>query len=382
MKKVLFVATVYTHLDNFHKPFMRLLQLKGYEVHAAANSNEGGMDAIEQLDVVCHDISFARSPLSAQNRRALKQLATLFQTHDFTLIHVNTPIAAFLCRYQARRYDQGQILYTAHGFHFYQGAPLMNWALYYPLERLAKRWTDGLIVMNEEDAEQAQKMGFVRHEDLFFVNGVGVDETIYRKKPRMTASEIRQQLNIPETAFVVVCVAEFSKNKNQIMLIRAWERLVKQHKDIHLIFAGSGATEAELKEAVTEKNIPHVHFLGKRSDFPDILQASNCLVLVSKREGLPKSVMEGMVSGRPAIVTNVRGSRDLVTHEETGFIVEVDDDEALVQALHDLMSNDDLCTQMGEAAVRAVEPFTLPHVLEHMERIYRKMLSGDGEVSS
>lgn len=160
--KVLFVASVYTHLAAFHLSFMRLLQDKGYEVHAVASSDEGRKDEVEAAGVRCWEIPFARSPYSPANFQAYRWLKALLKDHHFDLIHVHTPVASFLGRYLAKVTHQGPVLYTAHGFHFYQGAPRRNWLLYYTAERLAARWTDGLIVMKVRTSRTAGSWAFSR----------------------------------------------------------------------------------------------------------------------------------------------------------------------------------------------------------------------------
>ena len=151
--KVLFVGTVYTHLAAFHIPFMRLLQHRGYEVHAVASPAEGRKDEVEAIGVRCWDIPFVRSPVSLKNLTAYRKLKSLLRRERFDLIHVHTPMGAWLGRLAAKRTGQGPVLYTAHGFHFYKGAPWPYWLFYYPAERVAARWTDILIVMNSEDYE-------------------------------------------------------------------------------------------------------------------------------------------------------------------------------------------------------------------------------------
>ena len=135
--KVLFIASVYTHLAAFHIPFMKMLQERGYEVHAAASSSEGRREDVERVGVTCWEIPFARSPYSPANIQAYRRLKDLLREHHFDLIHVHTPVAAFLGRYLAKATNQGAVLYTAHGFHFYQGAPRRNWLIYYTAERIA-----------------------------------------------------------------------------------------------------------------------------------------------------------------------------------------------------------------------------------------------------
>ena len=165
--KVLFVATGYGHLKAFHLPFMRLLQMRGCQVHAAASPGKGGKSRAAIAGVTCWDVPFSRSPLRVGNLRAGLVLLRLLRQEGYALIHVHTPVAAWITRWVARSSHETAVLYTVHGFHFYSSAPPLYWLLYYPAERLAARWTDGLVVMNDEDWTRAQRMGFVPGKDLW-----------------------------------------------------------------------------------------------------------------------------------------------------------------------------------------------------------------------
>lgn len=367
--KILFLATVYTHLANFHIPFIQFLQNKGYEVHAAASPDEGGKEEVEASGAKCWEIHFSRSPYSLKNLQALNELRHLFKTNRFDLIHVHTPIAAFLGRYIAKATNQGPVLYTAHGFHFYKGAPLINWFLYYPMERLASRWTDGLIVINREDFESASRLGFEQGKNLFYVPGVGVDLAQYSVLPS-TEKSIRSKLDISNSDIVVTCVAEMSPNKNHKFLLEAWKGLAAAYSNCHLLLVGKGEMMSVLRGKVRREKIPRVHFLGLRRDVPQILSESDIVTLTSKREGLPKSILEAMAAGKPVVATNVRGNRELVEHGKTGFLIELGDTQQLYVALKMLIENKELRTEMGESGRKKVKDYSLEKVLKKMETIY------------
>ncbi len=373
--KVLFVATVFTHLAAFHLPFMRLLQEWGYEVHAAASPTEGRVDEVEAAGVICHDIPFARSPVRVDNIRAYRAIKALFERVQFDLIHVHTPMAAWVTRFAAHRAGQRPVLYTAHGLHFYRGAPWSYWALYYPAERLAARWTDGLIVMNREDLERAKRMGFREHANLFFVHGVGVDLTRFSSDPA-EARVLRQNLGLDSTDPVVACVAEFNSNKNQAQLITAWPHVASRFPNATLLLVGEGPLREALQRKVVQAGMANVQFLGHRGDVELILAASDVFVLPSRREGLPRSIQEAMATGKPVIATDVRGSRDLVEDGVTGLLVEVGDANGLAQAITRLLGDDGLRQEMGGVARVRVRAYGLDRVLEEMAGVYGHYLPG------
>lgn len=372
--KVLFIASVYTHLAAFHIPFMKLLQEKGYQVHAVASSAEGRREDVERAGVTCWEVPFARSPYSPANVQAFRRLRALLKEHHFDLIHVHTPVAAFMGRFLAKATHQGPVLYTAHGFHFYQGSPRRNWLIYHTVERVAARWTDGLIVMNGEDFENAQRLGFKPGENLFYVHGVGVDLDHYSAPPT-DGSSVRAALGIDPGNVVVTCVAELNENKNHDFLLDAWREFTRRCDHCHLLLVGTGEKVGALQQRVEQEGIPRVHFLGYRRDVPLILWETDIATLVSKREGLPKCVMEAMAAGRPVVATNVRGNRDLVEDGRTGLLVELGDVPGLTAAVEKLTSDPELRAAMGAAGREKVQDYSLEKVLTDMAGIYDRYLN-------
>lgn len=371
--KVLFIATVYNHLAAFHIPFMKMLQEKGYEVHAAASSTMGRRDDVEKAGVICWEIPFERSPYSLTNFKAYLELKSLLKKYHFDLIHVHTPVAAFLGRFLAKATNQGPVLYTAHGFHFYKGAPMRNWLVYYTAERIAARWTDGLIVMNGEDFDNAQRLGFKVGENLFYVHGVGVDLSEYTDPP-VSGNNARASLQIGSENVIVTCIGELNENKNHDFLLDAWRELAGRYDYIHLLFVGTGEMMEALQKRIVQEQIKRVHFLGYRRDVPQILRETDIATLVSKREGLPKCIMEAMAAGKPVVASNVRGNRDLVDHGKTGFLVELGDVSGLVQAFEKLILDRQLRISMGEAGQKKIRDYSLENVLAEMADIYDRYL--------
>jgi len=371
--RVLFVATVYTHLAAFHIPFMQRLQSWGYEVHAAASSAEGRKDEVEDIGVRCWDIPFVRSPVSLKNLTAYRKLKALLTKERYDLIHVHTPMAAWLGRLAARRTGQGPVLYTAHGFHFYKEAPWPYWLFYYPAERLAARWTDGLIVMNSEDYERAQKMGFKPGENLFFVHGVGVDLEGF-SQGRENVPSVREELGLGDQDVVVTCVAEFIPRKNHGFLLDAWKFVARNEGRSHLLLVGEGRNRDVIESRVQKERIPRVYFLGFRRDVPRILAATDVFVLTSKHEGLARCIMEAMAAGKPVVATDVRGSRDLVENGVTGLLAELGDVEGLAQAFLQLIRDPELREKMGQAGRAKINDYSLERVLDEMSAIYARYL--------
>lgn len=382
--RVAFVASIFGHFESFHLPYMELLQQKGCEVHAYAQPGEARL-RLEEKGIVCHDVPIQRSPLQMQNWAALRMLTESFKKEGFQFVHVHTPVASILGRIAAHRAGMPCTLYTAHGFHFFKGAPLVNWMLYYPLERLMARWTDVLITINSEDYTRAQK--FSVRKKVIYVSGVGLDLQVYsseRDHPEVEAEKAdrrRQLFDLPkiehdEPPFVILCVAELNTNKNQKQLIEALGQLGAGAANIHLAFAGTGPLEQTLLELANRLGVSdRVHMLGYRRDIPELLRACDVAALVSYREGLPRAIMEAMAVGKPVIGTHIRGIRDLIEHESTGMLVPVDDIAATAKAFIQLRDDPALTTAMGETNKESIIRYGLPAVLREMDSIYIEALN-------
>ncbi|MDD4753010.1 MAG: glycosyltransferase family 4 protein [Desulfitobacteriaceae bacterium] len=368
-KKVAFAATIYGHLAGFHLPFMKLFQKKGYEVHAFARPTPGKGE-LEKIGVICHDTPFQRNPLRMDNIRALFFLISNFKNEQFEIIHVHTPVAAILGRIAAKITHVPKVFYTAHGFHFFQGAPITHWLLYYPLERIMSRWTDCLITINYEDYQRAQK--FTPREKICFVPGVGLDTNqFFLADGKKVREKIRREFSLEENDFVILCVAELVPNKNHDQLINAVYDMVKDNKTVHCLIAGTGPTEYLLKKQIREKGLePYFHFLGQRKDIPEIMAAADIVTLLSKREGLPRVVMEAMAAGKAVVGTDVRGIRDLIIPGRTGYLVPAADRKATAEAFSILLKNPNLRFKMGENSRKQATQYDLKRIMSIMENVY------------
>ncbi len=372
-RKVLFVATVESHLLNFHIPFMKLLQGKDYEVHIATKLGNRQQE-FDDIGVIKHNVDFSRSPYSPKVFKSLQQMEKLLKEIRFSLVHVHTPVAAFVTRLACQRTNTHPVLYTAHGFHFYKGAPLKNWLLYYNMEKLAAHWTDGLITINEEDYKAAQKFKLRKNGKMFFVPGVGVDVvSLEQRIASIDRSEKRKELGLSADAAVIITVGELNANKNHIQVLEALSKLNKTN--FHYLIVGNGEDEQKLQKAVNELLLrDKVSFLGFRRDVPELLTASDVFILTSRREGLPKAVMEAMAVGLPIIATDVRGNRDLVKSGENGYLVPVDDVEQTAIAIERLIDSEDLRRSMGEKSKQLVNQYDLQNIIPQMEKIYNAYL--------
>ncbi|WP_319402507.1 glycosyltransferase family 4 protein [uncultured Anaeromusa sp.] len=367
-RHVLFVASVATHIWNFHMPYLDYFQKEGFTVHIACQLN-CRKELFEEKDILVHEIPLTRSAFALKNIwQAGNLLKRIFQQYNFALIHVHTPIISFLTRMVAVFASGAPILYTAHGFHFYKGAPWLNWLIYFPAEFIARFWTSALIVINREDYRNAIELLWYRN--VFLVEGVGVDLREWKDTAIPKTNFLQREVR----GCVFCCVAEMIPRKNHGVLLAAWEELQKRGVAGELWLLGDGEMEVALQEYVQERNLSDVYFWGYRQDVREFVESSDVLILVSLQEGLPRAIMEAMALGKPIIASDIRGNHDLVRHEHTGLLVSVNDPLSLADAMQKLAEKSELRCQMGKEGRAAIQPYALEPVLEKMKKIYQRFL--------
>lgn len=317
--KILYVTTISATMGFFVNYITELVK-EGHTVELACNCFEADVHQ-EYIDLGCkiYNISFSRSPLSVNNISACKQLKKLVEENNYDIVHCHTPVAAAGTRIVCHKVRKNgtKVFYTAHGFHFYKGAPLKNWLIFYPIEKICSYFTDVLITINKEDYELAQKK--MRAKKIEYVPGVGIDIDKF-KNTVIDKSEKRRELGVPSDAKLLVSVGELNENKNHETVIRAVARL--NDKNIHYVIAGDGILKEHLKNVATECGIGNnVHLLGRRNDVAEIYKAADVYIHPSFREGLPVALMEAIAGGCYIIASKIRGNKDMVDEESNGVLV-------------------------------------------------------------
>ena len=374
------LASVASMIDQFNMPNIALLQKLGYQVDVACNFIEGNTcsDAriaelkqkLQDMHVRCYQIDFARNIRHmGQNMKALWQVKGLMKQNTYAFCHCHSPIGGVVARIAGHR-TRTKVIYTAHGFHFYQGAPVMNWLVYYPVEKMLSRWTDVLITINHEDYKLAKKK--FKMKKLTYVPGIGIDtqrESLSQKEKE----EKRKELGIPQDAFLITNAAEFTPNKNQKTVIEAIEQL--HNPNIYFVMCGIGQKKAELEQYVKEHGLEeHIRFVGFRNDLHEILQTSDCFVLSSFREGLSVALMEAMAEGLPVVCSRIRGNVDLIKDGEGGILISPQKRDEYINAFKKLynMKNESFgqFLHMGEINRKMIYIFGGKNVENHMKAIY------------
>ena len=379
--KVLMIASVASMIQQFNMNNIKILVQMGYQVEVACNFENGNTCAQEQIDalkkelesqnVVWHQIDFARNVFKfGQNIRAYRQLEKLFQKRTYHFVHCHSPIGGVIGRLVAHKYKTYTI-YTAHGFHFFKGAPKKNWLLFYPVEKFLSGYTDELLVINHEDYELAKKKFHMKHRT--YTPGVGVDITPHHMFDE-AQNKKRQELGIPKEAFLIVQVAEFTLNKNQRTVIRALEEL--NNSNIFYVMCGIGPEKESLEQYVKEQHLEkNVRFAGFRKDVHEILQCADCFVLSSYREGLSVALMEAMAEGLPVVCSRIRGNVDLVESGIGGYLAAPGEYREYGEAfakLYEMKQNEpQKLKKMGQANQCKIKEFSKENVNQIMKKVYQ-----------
>lgn len=372
MPKVLYVATVVkTHIMAFHIPYLRMLKDLGWITAVAArNDYENPADCVIPYCDTYFDIPFERNPLKSGNIKAYQMLKAVINEGNYDIIHCHTPVGAMLTRLAAReaRKNGSKVFYTAHGFHFYNGAPIINWAVYYPVERWLARKTDVLITINKEDYNRAKSF---KAKKIVYIPGVGIDLNKFSNRIG-NRDEKRQELGLKDTDFVLLSVGELISRKNHAVVLDALGEIKKNGliDDIQYIICGRGALEAKLKEKASSLGISdHVHFLGYRNDVSEICNASDLFVFMSRQEGLPVAVMEAMACGLPVVCSDIRGNTDLIASGQNGEIVQTTG-ASVAEAIIRLKNDSSLISRYKQAALTTIKHYDLLSVKEMVRDIY------------
>lgn len=352
----------------------------GWETAVAArNDYENPADCHIPYCDHYYNIPFERSPFKTGNLKAYKELKKVIDEGHYNIIHCHTPVGAALTRLAAEdaRKKGTKVFYTAHGFHFYDGAPLVNWLTYYPVEKWLAHKTDVLITINKEDYHRAKKN--FKAGKVVYVPGVGIDLSRFESKPYIREKK-RKELGFKEDDLLLLSVGELIERKNHRVVLEAIGKLKGQptYKNLHYIICGIGVLEEELKELSKTLGISdHVHFLGYRNDISDICNVADVFVFMSYQEGLPVALMEAMACGLPVICSKVRGNTDLIDDGKNGLFAEnkVDD---VSRKIEELAENPEKRKAISLAAEKTIKRFDLTSVEEKMMKIYKSSENSGG----
>ncbi len=381
MKKVLIVTTISGFLAQFEMNDVDILKDLGCEIHYASNFRnpvyESDCGELKRKEIKLYQIDIEKSPGHlAHNIKAFCQICKLIRTERIDLLHCHNPLggvlgrlAAFFCREQ-----KVCVIYTAHGFHFYRGAPLVNWLFYFPVEALLARFTDCLITINKEDYKRSSSFHLKEGGLRVQIPGVGVRTQRFCRAAG-SRKEMRDRLGIKEDVFYILSVGELNRNKNHEVILRAIAKLGNPR--IHYGICGSGKRGGYLGRLAEELGISsQFTMFGFRRDIPDMLQCADCFAFPSKREGLGIAAIEAMAGGIPLITSRCRGTREYMEDGVTGYVCQGGSVDEYAQAISRMMADAEGRQKMGRVCMERARKFDLTETDKIMRRVYRRMTEG------
>lgn len=365
--KILYVTTISNTVNAFLIPHIKLLIEQGHQVDVAFNIVQEVNQQLIELGCTVHNIEFQRSPIDRLNYLAYKKLRRIINDGGYDVVHTHTPVASVCVRLACRRMENVKVIYTAHGFHFYRGAALINWALYFPIELWLSKYTDILITINKEDYEFAKKI--LKPGKVEYIPGIGMNTAKFSQVNEIKLDK-RYEIGLPNDSIVLLSVGELNRNKNHETVIKALAKI--NNPDIYYVICGTGPLENYLRDLIVKLGLENrVKLLGYRKDITEICKMSDIFIFPSIREGLGLAALEAMASGIPIITSNVHGIKDYSKDGITGYSCCPTDVNGFAKSIKNLISNSKLREEMGNRNIEVVKKFDIKEALSVSSKIYK-----------
>lgn len=348
---------------------MRWFKQQGWQVDYVSDGKTDIPDADNQ-----YAISIKRSPYRLANIRAYYQLKKILM-NGYDIIHCHTPMGGVLGRLVVKNNKfKSKVIYTAHGLHFYKGAPLINWLTYYPVEKYLAKYTDCLITINHEDFIRAKKK-FGTCKFIYKIDGVGVDIKKFSPPSEHEKMELRRMNGYDVHDFIILYIAEFTSNKNHKFLLDKVKQIKSKIKGSRIIFAGEGPLLNKYRSRVEKDGLSaSVDFLGYRKDVDVLCKMADISLSPSRREGLPVGVVEGFASGLPVVCSKIRGHVDVITDERNGFLFELNKPQYMVDSILKLYNDPGLRSRIAQNNVHDAKKYSVDIAVSKMAKIYKKWI--------
>lgn len=373
MKKVLYIATSDIHLSTFHRPYIKWISENGCQVDIAVENR--GNNTFDDVTNTFY-LDFPRKLLLASFIKSYKILKEIIDMGYYDLVHCHTPIPSMLTRLAARkaRKKGTKVLYTAHGFHFYKGAPLNRWLFYYTAEYLLSMFTDGIVTINKEDYGYIN--GKMLQKDAWYIPGIGVNSRRFVPINQFEKTIIRKEYGYSDTDFIALYIAEFIPRKNHEFIIQAVKQAQKELPNLKVLFAGKGILLEEMRELVNSLGLSNtIEFLGFRNDIEKLCAIADLGISASKHEGLGLGLVEQMMCKVPVLATEDRGHKELIVNDYNGYLFEQNNTVEFLRHLTMFYNDEQKRLQMGENAFSKAQDFEIAKSLEAMRKIYEQYLS-------
>lgn len=368
-KKIMMLATTDNMIWQFLLPHIKYLQEQGNTVECICSKTGFWFDELrDKFGLTCHDVSLPRNPLHPSIFKGWKQLKKLQKQEHYDLVYCQQPVGGVMGRMIAKKFKI-PCIYTAHGFHFFQGNSKIKNLIFRTIEKHYSKYTNALVTINQEDYNAAQKF---KAKKVYKINGIGVDLSKYKVNMALNKSEFKKSLGLNEDDFVITSIGELNENKNTLRLIEVMAQIPEPK--IKYLICGQGPLKDKYEESIKKYGLENrVKLLGFRTDIPDILTITDLYIMPSYREGLSKSMMEAMCYGLPIVASKIRGNVDLLGNNEGGILCSPTDDATYGEAIKHIYLDKKLAEKMGKRNKEFIKNFDIKVVLTQMEEIYREI---------
>lgn len=360
-------------LTNVSRPCLQTALDMGFEVFFGIN-RANPETLFCELPVKLYDSHTYRSITAIKdNIIAYKNLKNIVKNNNIDVIHCNTPVGGIIGRLIGKKYRVKKVIYTAHGFHFYKGAPIVNRTLYKWAEQIMAHWTDVIITMNEEDYESSLKLRLKNGGKRYKVHGVGITLSDY-KDIDVDRDKKRTDIGLSSEDIICIAAGDLVERKNYKTAIEAIA--ATGQKRLKYLICGEGPQLKYLMELAKEQGVDNqVLFLGFRTDIVELLKSSDIFLFSTLQEGLPRSLMEAMACGLPCVASKIRGNVDLITNGQGGFLCNPTNTEEYAYALNKLSKSIELRNQMGAHNLEEIKKYDVSVVDNEIKKIYREVLT-------
>lgn len=373
--KILFTASTYSHIVNFHLPYLRKFREEGWTVHVGCGGVPMPIPDVERVI----DLPFEKSMWSLKNLKASILLSDEMRREGYDLIVTHTSLAAFFTRLALWGLEERpKVANMVHGYLFDDETPWLKRNLLLAAERWMAADTDLVLTMNRWDYETAKK--YRLGQKVAQIPGVGVDFSRFDRALAVSREKMRKNWGVPKNAFVLIYAAEFSARKSQSVVIRAMKRLPE---NVWLILAGEGALLEECRELVRRFELEdRVLFPGQVRDIPAWYAIADVAVSASRSEGLPFNIMEAMYAGLPVVASQVKGHSDLIEDGTTGLLYPYGDEKACAEQIMRLTTSAQLRRELAQNAKANMEQYGLDRVLPVVWARYAALVNRDEKIGA
>ena len=363
--KILYISTIISTIDCFLVQHIKALSQNGHIIDIASQIDSEISYELKSITRNIFNLPLQRFPFSIKNIYSLKKLYGILKHEKYEVVHVHTPVASVIGRL-ACFFTKTRCFYTAHGFHFFSGAPKINWLLYFPIELLMSYLTDTIITINEEDCEFAKNYLHARYVDC--IPGVGLNIEKYANV-KINKVVKKKELGFSEDSIILLSVGELNTNKNHQVVLKALAKI--NNKQLHYAICGEGNLKTNLINLAKELKINNqFHLLGYRKDIPEILKCADIFIFPSLREGLGLAALEALASGLPLIIADNRGSREFAINNYNSYVVEPTNVESYKNSIISLLNNKEIRNKFKTNSIKTLEKFAENNVCKKIINFY------------